>query len=93
MGQARRELGYWACGGRRIGGVNLARALMWNYGNQRSDAKGEAQVEENHEARVPKRRAGADQPVRAMKASNAAGAKGLGQAAALCVQLATGGGV
>jgi len=66
---------------------------MRNYGNQRYDAKGEAQVGESHEARVPKRSAGADQLVRAMKAGNAAGAKGLDQAAAFYVQLATGGDV
>jgi uncharacterized Ntn-hydrolase superfamily protein len=72
--------------------VNLIWALVWNYGNQGADAKGEAQVDENHEARVPKRHFGADQLVRAMKAGNAAGAKGLGQAAAFVVQLATGGG-
>src|SRR5208337_5190199 len=47
---------------------------------------------ESHEARVPMTSSGADQSVRAMKAGNAAGAKGLGQAAALCVQPATGGG-
>jgi hypothetical protein len=93
LGQVRRELGYWARGGRRIGGVNLTQALMRNYGNQCSDAKGEAQVEKNHEARVPMWSAGADQPVRAMKAGNVAGAKGLGQAAAFYVQLATGGDV
>ena len=61
--ETRRELGYWASDGRRIGGVNLIRALVWNYGNQGSDVKGEAQVEENHEARGPKRNAGTDQPV------------------------------
>ena len=48
---------------------------------------------ESHEASVPMLRPGADQPVRAMKAGNAVGAKGLGQAAAFCVQLETGGGV
>jgi len=48
---------------------------------------------ESHEARVPMLSTGADQPVRAMKAGNAAGAKGLGQAAAFDVQLETGGGV
>src|SRR5690349_7848019 len=37
------------------------------------------------------RSTGADQPVRAMKAGNAAGAKGLGQAVVVNVQLATGG--
>jgi len=79
--------------GRRTGGVNLILAFVWNYGNQHSDAKGEAQVEENHEARVPTRSAGADQLVGAMKAGNSAGAKGLDQAAAFYVQLATGGGV
>ena len=36
--------GYWAGGDRRIGGVNLTRALVRNCGNQSFDAKGEAQV-------------------------------------------------
>jgi hypothetical protein len=93
LGRVRRALGYWAYDGRRKEGVNLIWALVWNYGNQRSDAKGEVQVEKNHEARVPMRNTGADQPVGAMKAGNSAGAKGLGQAAAFDVQLVTGGGV
>ena len=88
----RRKPGHWADGDRRIGGVTLIRALMRNCGNQSADAKGEAQVDENHEARVPMQRAGTDRPVRAKKAGNAAGAKGSAQAAALVAQLETGGG-
>ena len=89
----RRILGYWARGSRRIGGVNPVQALVRNYGNQGLDAKGEVTSGESHEASVPMLSPGADQLVRAMKAGNAAGAKGLGQAAAVCVQPATGGGV
>jgi hypothetical protein len=55
--------------------------------------QGRSSSGESHEARVPMTSSGADQLVRAMKAGNAAGAKGLGQAAAFCVQLETGGGV
>ena len=58
-----------------------------------SGCQGRSSSGESHEARVPMPGAGADQPVGAGKAGNAAGAKGLGQAAALCVQLETGGGV
>ena len=92
LGSARRTPGYWAGGGRRIGGVTLIRALMRNCGNQSADAKGEAQVGENHEARIPMQRFGADRPIRAKKAGNAAGAKGSAQAAVLVAQLVTGGG-
>ena len=55
--------------------------------------QGRSSSGESHEARVPMLSAGADQPVRAVKAGNAARAKGLGQAAALYAQLETGGGV
>jgi hypothetical protein len=44
LGQVRWGLGYWACGSRRIGGVNPVQAFMRNYGNQCPDAKGEVQV-------------------------------------------------
>lgn len=43
-----------------------------------------------HEARVPMRSTGTDRPVVAMKAGNAAGAKGPDQAAAFGVQLEIG---
>lgn len=92
LGLACREPGHRTGGDRRIGGVTLTRALMRNCGNQSADAKGEAQVDENHEARVPMQRAGADRPVRAEKAGNAAGAKGSAQAAVFTAQLVTGGG-
>jgi hypothetical protein len=93
LGPVRRELGQaWAGGGRRIGGVKLIQALVRNYGNQGLRCQGRSTSGDNRKARVPKRSTGTDQPVRAMKAGNAAGAKGLGQAAAFGVQLATGGG-
>jgi hypothetical protein len=92
LGSVRRIPGYRAGGGRRIGGVNLTRALMRNCGNQGTDAKGEAQVDSNHEARVPMQCPGTDRPVRAGKAGNSAGAKGSAQAAVLLAQLETGGG-
>ena len=92
LGQVCRGLGYWAGGGRRIGGVKLIWALVRNYGNQELRCQGRSTSGDNREARVPKRSTGTDQPVRAMKAGNAAGAKGLGRAAAFGVQLATGGG-
>jgi hypothetical protein len=46
LGRACRVPEFWASGDRRIGGVNLTRALVRNCGNQSSDAKGEAQVAE-----------------------------------------------
>ena len=55
--------------------------------------QGRSSSGESHKARVPMLSSGADQSVRAMKAGNAAGAKGLGQAVAFCAQLETGGGV
>ncbi len=53
--------------------------------------KGRSSSGRNHKARVPMPRTGADRPVRAMKAGNAAGAKGSGQAVVFGVQLETGG--
>ena len=82
---------YWADGDRRIGGVNLVWALVRNCGNQSFRCQGRSTSGINREASVPKRNTGTDRPVRAMKASNAAGAKGSGQAVAFGVQLATGG--
>src|SRR4051794_38879638 len=64
---------------------------MWNCGNLSLRCQGRSPSGDHHEASVPMRSTGADQPVRAMKAGNAAGAKGLGQAVVLNVQLATGG--
>jgi predicted transposase YbfD/YdcC len=91
LGQACRALGYWASGDRRIGGENRIQASVWNCGNQSLRCQGRSTSGRNHEARVPKRSTGTDRPVRAMKAGNAARAKGAGQAVALGVQLATGG--
>src|SRR4029078_5384590 len=45
----------------------------------------------HHEASVPMRSTGTDQLVRARKAGNAAGAKGLGQAVVVMSKLPTGG--
>ena len=78
--------------GRRKGGVTLILALVRNCGNQSFRCQGRSTSDMSRKARVPKRDAGTDQLVGAMKAGNAAGAKGLDQAAALTVQLATGGG-
>src|SRR5712692_7011644 len=91
LGQACRTPDYWAGGDRRIGGVKLIQAFAWNYGNQSFRCQGRSTSGINHEARVPMRSTGTDRPVRAMKAGNAAGAKGPGQAVAFGVQLATGG--
>jgi len=91
LGQACRMLGYWAGGDRRIGGVTLIRALVWNCGNQSFRCKGRSTSGEHRETRVPKRNTGTDRPVRAKKAGNAAGAKGTGQAVTFRVQLVTGG--
>jgi len=91
LGQACRVLGDWVGGDRRIGGVTLILALMWNCGNQSFRCQGRSTSGINREARVPKRSTGTDRPVVAVKAGNAAGAKGTGQAAVFRVQLATGG--
>jgi hypothetical protein len=91
LGRARRALGYWAGGGRRIGGVNLIQALVRNCGNQSFRCQGRSTSGINREARVPMRSTGTDRPVVAVKAGNAAGAKGSGQAVVVGVQLATGG--
>ena len=50
---------------------------MRNMGTWRPDAKGETQGEITRRVRVPKRDAGTDQLVVAMKPGNAGGAKGL----------------
>ncbi len=55
--------------------------------------KGRSTSGRNHEARVPMPDTGADRLVVAMKAGNAAGAKGSGQAVVFIVQLETGGDV
>lgn len=91
LGEACRTPGYWASGGRRIGGENLIQASVWNCGNQSFRCQGRSTSGRNHEARVPMRSTGTDRPVRAMMAGNAAGAKGSDQAAAFGVQLVTGG--
>lgn len=91
LGQAYRTPDYWVCGNRRIGGVKLIQALVWNCGNQSLRCQGRSTSGRIHEARVPKRSTGTDRPVVAMKAGNAAGAKGSGQVVAFGVQLATGG--
>ena len=91
LGQACRAPDYWAGGDRRIGGVKLIRALVQNCGNQSFRCQGRSTSGIHREASVPKRNTGTDRPVRAMKAGNAAGAKGADQAAIFRAQLATGG--
>jgi hypothetical protein len=85
------NLVYWAGGDRRIGGATLIQAFVRNCGNPSFRCQGRSASGNHHEARVPRRSTGTDQPVGARKAGNAAGAKGLGQAVALAVQLVTGG--
>lgn len=91
LGPACRGPDDWASGDRRIGGVKLIQASMRNCGNQSLRCQGRSTSGENHEASVPMRSTGTDRLVIAMKAGNAAGAKGSGQAVAFSVQLATGG--
>jgi hypothetical protein len=91
LGRVCRGPGYWASGGRRIGGVKLIQASVWNYGNQSLRCQGRSTSGSHHEASVPMRSTGADRPVVVMKAGNAAGAKGSNQAVVFCVQLETGG--
>jgi hypothetical protein len=91
LGSVRRTPGYGADGDRRRGGASLIRALMWNCGNLSLRCQGRSPSGDHHEASVPMRSTGTDQPVRAMKAGHAAGAKGLDQAVVVNVQLATGG--
>jgi hypothetical protein len=91
LGQACRVPDDWASGGRCRGGVKLIQAVVRNCGNQSLRCQGRSTSGKHHEARVPMRGTGTDRPVRAMKAGNAAGAKGSSQAAAFGVQLATGG--
>ena len=89
--RACRRPDYWAGGNRRIGGVKLIQAPVRNCGNQTLRCEGRSTSGKSHEASVPKRSTGTDRPVRAMKAGNAAGAKGSGQAVVFGVQLETGG--
>ncbi|MBM9513780.1 hypothetical protein [Desulfogranum marinum] len=91
LGQACRLPDYWASGGRRIGGVNLFQAFVWNCGNQSFRCIGRSTSGRSHEARVPIRSTGADRSVVVRKTGNAVGAKGSSQAAAFIVQLETGG--
>ena len=91
LGSASRGHGYWAGDDRRIGGVTLIRALVRNCGNQSFRCQGRSTNGIHREARVPMRNTGTDRPVVALKAGNAAGAKGADQAAGFRVQLATGG--
>ena len=91
LGKACRAPDDWASGGRRIGGVKLIQASVWNCGNPSFRCQGRSPSGRNHEARVPMRSTGTDRPVRAMKAGNAAGAKRSDQGVAFSVQLATGG--
>lgn len=72
---------YCPGGVRHKGGVNLIQATVWNGGTCRPDEKGEAQVGGPHEARVPMRGTGAEQPVVVRKVRNGTGAKGLHQPA------------
>ncbi len=91
LGQVCQKPDYWAGGGRRLGGVNLIRALVWNCGNQSFRCQGKSSSSKSYEAKSPMRNTGTDRPVRAMKTGNAVGAKRTDQAAAFRIQLVTGG--
>jgi hypothetical protein len=102
--EARKGPVYGPGGDRRIGGVSLIQAFMWNMGTWRPDTtirreanrtawpvgswppegrgpkarvKGDTQGEATSRVRVPKRDAGADQLVVAVKPGNSGRAKGL----------------
>ncbi len=62
---------------RRIDGVILIWAFVWNCGNQSLDDKEETQMAETMRVRVPMQDTGADQPVVVRIAGNADGAKRL----------------
>ena len=89
LGQACRKPDYWAGGDRRKGGVKLIQALVWNCGNQSFRCQGKSTSSTSYEAKRPKRNTGTDRPVRALRAGNAALAKGTGQAVAFRIQLET----
>lgn len=91
LGQVCRLPDYWASGDRRIGGVNLFQAFVWNCGNQSFRCEGRSSSGRSHKVRVPIRSTGADRFVVAKKTSNVVGAKGSSQDVAFIVQLGTGG--
>ena len=78
-------------GDRRIEGVNLVWALVWNCGNQSFRCKGKSSSGSHHKAKRPRRNTGADRPVRAMRTDNTVGAKGTDQVVAFHIQPTTGG--
>lgn len=82
---------YCPDGGRQKGGASLVQAFMGNVGTWRPDVKGEAREGEPARVRVPRRGAGADQPVIVMKSGNADGVKGLSCPALFVSQPAMGG--
>jgi len=63
--------------------VNLIQALMGNVGTCRLDEKGKSPSGRTTRVKVPMRGTGTEQPVVAMKAAKAAGAKGLRYSAGL----------
>ena len=89
--EVRQEPAYGLDGDRQKGGAILIQASMRNVGTWRSDEKGETQGARTPRVRVPKRSAGADQLVVAMKPGNAGGAKGLNRLASGVSQPARGG--
>ena len=76
--KARKGPAYGPGGGRCRGGASLVQAFMWNVGTECSDVKGEIRGENLQRVRLPKRSAGTDWFVVAMKPGNAGGAKGPG---------------
>ena len=74
--EARKGPAYGPGGDRRRSGASRIQAFVWNVGTERPDAKGEVRGVVPRRARVPKRDAGADRSVVALKPGNAGGAKG-----------------
>lgn len=64
-------------GARRIDGISLVQASVWNVGTCRPDAKGKVQAEETARPIVPMRGTGTEQLVVAVKSPKRDGAKGL----------------
>ena len=91
LGRVQREPVDWLDGVRCVGGVKRLQALLGNVGTCRLDVKGKIRVVNPTRTNVPKPGTGAEQPVLAMKRSNARGAKGLRHSVLIVGQPARGG--
>ncbi len=91
--KALREPDYWKSCGRRIGGVNLFLAFMWNCGNRSISCKEKGASVNRRKAEVSMEVTGTDQLVVVAKRCNGRGAKGLGGLTEFYVQLESGGNI